>query len=497
MSEFSLDDKYTAQSGRAYITGSQALARLPMMQHQRDKVAGLNTAGFISGYRGSPLGVYDLALWQAEGFLEQNQIHFQPGINEDMAATAVWGSQQVKEVGESPYDGVFAIWYGKGPGVDRSGDPLKHGNWAGSAKHGGVLVLCGDDHGARSSTTAHQSDHALIHFGIPILNPASVQEYLDYGLYGFAMSRYSGAWVGFKCVTDTVEASASISVDAERVQIVEPRDYTRPADGLNLRLGHLPLMAEQLMLDRLEAVKAFARANGLDRTLYSAPNRKLGIVTTGKAYLDLMDALSQLGIDEDAARRLGIAIYKVALVWPLEPEGLREFASQCDALMVIEEKRPVIEEQVGSLLINQSDAERPAVIGKRDLDGAALIPEGGELSPSQIAPALARQILLRVEDSDLRAALARLEEQLESRQGLASGQGELMRIPSFCAGCPHNTSTNVPEGSVAHGGIGCHGLATWLPERRTIGITHMGGRGWHMDWSVAVYGPRPCVPEFG
>jgi len=475
--EFSLDDKYTAQSGRIYVTGSQALARLPMMQSQRDKLAGLNTAGFISGYRGSPLGVYDLALWQAEGFLKQNQVHFKPGINEDMAATAVWGSQQVKELGESPYDGVFAMWYGKGPGVDRAGDPLKHGNWAGSAPHGGVLVLCGDDHGARSSTTAHQSDHALIHFGMPILNPATVQEYLDYGLFGFAMSRYSGCWVGFKCVTDTVEASASVSIDNERVEIVEPVGYDKPDGGLNLRLGCLPLIAEQLMLDRLEAAKAFVRANKLDRTVFGGANKKLGIVTSGKAYLDVMDALSQLDINEAAAQRLGIAVYKVAMVWPLEPEGLKKFAGDCDTLLVIEEKRAVIEDQIAALLINLKDDVRPVLIGKFDTDGAVLIPMGGELSPSVIAQQLARQILQSGDDEALRAALVQLQDSCKTQQGLAPGQSDLARIPSFCAGCPHNTSTNVPEGSVAHGGIGCHGLATWMPDRRTVGLTHMGGEG--------------------
>ncbi|MEH6584411.1 MAG: indolepyruvate ferredoxin oxidoreductase family protein [Halioglobus sp.] len=478
MSEFSLDDKYTATSGRIYASASQALARLPMLQHQRDKASGLNTAGFISGYRGSPLGVYDIALWQAQSYLEQNQIHFEPGINEDLAATAVWGSQQLKEVGESPYDGVFAIWYGKGPGVDRSGDALKHGNYAGSARHGGVLVLCGDDHGARSSTTAHQSDHALIHFNMPLLSPSTVQEYIDLGLYGFAMSRYAGTWVGFKCVTDTVEASASISVDSDRVNIVQPTDYALPDDGLNIRLGFMPLLAEQLVLDRLEAVKAFARANGLDRTLYDAPEKTLGIVTSGKAYVDLMDALSQLGIDAEEALRLGIAVYKVALVWPLEPQGLIAFAKNCDTLLVVEEKRAVIEDQITSLLINLPDSERPAVIGKQDIDGQPLIPSGGELSPSLIAVKLARQVLSRVEDSgQLCEKLDALEEKLSLQQQLPSGQGDLMRLPSFCAGCPHNTSTNVPEGSVAHGGIGCHGLATWMPNRRTIGLTHMGGEG--------------------
>ena len=475
MKEISLADKYTAQSGRIYVSGSQALARLPMLQYQRDLAAGLNTAGFISGYRGSPLGVYDLALWQAEEFLQQNHIHFAPGINEDMAATAVWGTQQVKELGESTYDGVFAMWYGKGPGVDRSGDPLKHGNYAGAAQYGGVLVLCGDDHGARSSTTAHQSDHALIHFGMPILNPATLQEYLDFGLYGFALSRYAGCWVGFKCVTDTVEGSASVSVDASRVQIVEPEDYSLPADGLNIRVGFTPLDAEQLMLQRLDAARAFVRANKLDRTVYPGSGKRLGIISSGKAWLDVMDALAQLGIDAVEAERLGLSVYKVAMVWPLEPEGIRRFAADCDALLVVEEKRPVIEEQVAAILYNQS--ERPQLVGKHDASGAALVPSHGELNPAQVAQIIATVYLAADPDEELSQSLQSLQQQLAAASRGEVAASGLMRIPSFCAGCPHNTSTHVPEGSVAMGGIGCHGLATWMPERRTQSLTHMGGEG--------------------
>ncbi len=473
MKKITLSDKYEATSGRVYLSGSQALARLPMMQHQRDKLAGLNTAGFISGYRGSPLGVYDLALWQAEAFLKQNQIHFEPGINEDMAATAVWGSQQVKAMGESDYDGVFAMWYGKGPGVDRSGDPLKHGNYAGAAEHGGVLVLCGDDHGARSSTTAHQSDHALIHFAMPIFNPATIQEYLDYGLYGFALSRYSGCWIGFKCVTDAVEGSASVAVDPQRIQVVIPDDFELPDHGLNIQTGFTPLLAEQLAMQRLEAAKAFVRANQLDRTIYPGTDKKLGIVTTGKAYLDVMDALSQLGIDESTANRLGLSIYKAAMVWPLEPEGIRKFASRCDQLLVIEEKRPVMEEQIAALLYNLAPEQRPQITGKRDLQGQPLVSDIGELSPSEIALSIAGQI----QDDSVAAALNALQQNLAERAAEEVNHGGLMRIPSFCAGCPHNTSTKVPEGSVAMGGIGCHGLATWMPDRKTLGLTHMGGEG--------------------
>ena len=476
MKDLTLEDKYTATAGRVYLSGAQALVRLPLMQRQRDLAMGLNTAGFISGYRGSPLGVYDLALWQAQRFLTAHHVHFQPGVNEDLAATAVWGSQQVKDIGESPWDGVFAMWYGKGPGVDRSGDPLKHGNYAGSSRHGGVLVLCGDDHGARSSTLAHQSDPALIHFGMPILFPATIQEYLDFGLYGFALSRYAGCWVGFKCVTDVVEGSASVAVDPERVRIVEPQDFALPPGGLNLKLGVFPLVAEAQMLQRLEAAKAFVRANGLDRVIWPKARKRLGIVSTGKAWLDVMDALAQLGIDGARAAELGIAVYKVAMVWPLEPAGIADFAAGCEQLLVIEEKRPVIEEQVASLLFNLPSGWRPKLTGKRDADGAPLVPAGGELNPLLLARLIGAELQRREPDATLAARLAALEPPVAAG-GFAGGQGALMRLPSFCAGCPHNTSTRVPEGSLAMGGIGCHGLATWLPERNTLTLYHMGGEG--------------------
>jgi indolepyruvate ferredoxin oxidoreductase len=477
MSAFSLEDKYTRTEGRIYVTASQALTRLPMLQQQRDAAAGLNTAGFISGYRGSPLGVYDLALWQAEDHLKRHNIHFEPGVNEDLAATAVWGSQQVGIIGESEYDGVFGLWYGKGPGVDRSGDALKHGNWAGSHPNGGVLALCGDDHAARSSTTAHQSDHALIHFGMPILNPASVQEYLDLGLFGFALSRYAGCWVGFKCVTDTAEASASVSIAPDRIQTVIPDDYALPEGGLNLQLGVMPLIAEQRVELRLQAAKAFVRANRLDKAIYNNGRVRLGIVSSGKAWLDVMDALAQLGIDEEIAGQLGIDIYKVAMVWPLEERGLKEFARRCEQLLIVEEKRPLIEEQIASLLYN--DNEKPLLLGKRDASGKALISSTGELTPGTLIPILAARIaLLEQAPADLRQQIIDRSSQLNGNCALpAAANSHLMRLPSFCAGCPHNTSTKVPEGSVAMGGIGCHGLATWLPERRTLALTHMGGEG--------------------
>ncbi|MCP5395245.1 MAG: indolepyruvate ferredoxin oxidoreductase family protein [Sphingomonadaceae bacterium] len=474
----SLNDKYAAQSGHVYLTGSQALVRLPIMQRQRDIAAGLNTAGFISGYRGSPLGIYDLALWQAQKFLAENDIRFQPGINEDLAATAVWGTQQLDQIGQTPYDGVFSLWYGKGPGVDRSGDPLKHGSYAGSSAYGGVLALCGDDHAARSSTIAHQSDHALIHFGMPVFNPADVQDYLDLGLLGFALSRYSGAWIGFKCVTDTVETSARVDVSPDRLAFRTPSDFEMPEGGLNLRLGLMPVMTESRHLDlRMEAVKAFARANAVDRVvLGNTGKRRLGIVTTGKATLDVLEALRLLGIDDAAARDLGVAVYKLGMSWPIEPEGMRTFAEGCTELLVVEEKRPVVEEQLAHLLFNMPADRRPALTGKRDPSGAPLLPQTGELAPATALKAIRSRLLASDLANDARARLEGRNIEAAGAEVMAAAGG-LVRSPSFCAGCPHNTSTNVPEGSVAMGGIGCHGLATWLPGRRTITLYHMGGEG--------------------
>jgi len=479
MTVISLDDKYTRTDGRVYVTGSQALVRLPMMQRARDVAAGLNTAGFISGYRGSPLGIYDLALWQAGKHLEANHIHFQPGVNEDLAATAVWGTQQVNLIGESRYDGVFAMWYGKGPGVDRSGDALKHGNYAGSAPNGGVLVLCGDDHGARSSTVAHQSEHGLIHFGMPILHAANAQEYLDFGLLGFALSRYSGCWVGFKCVTDTVETSASVAVDPDRIRIVQPTDFRMPEGGLNIKLGFMPLLAERQLFElRHEAALAFARANGLDAIRLGRGGRnRLGIVTTGKSYLDVVEGLHRLGVDDSGAAELGIAVYKVGMVWPLEPVKLTAFAEGCDEILVVEEKRGVIEEQIAHLLYNLPADRRPLLVGKRDEAGAPLLSSVGELEPDRITQVLAARYLRLNDDHAMRERAARYAPPEPGAAGFAAGAGALMRTPSFCAGCPHNTSTHVPEGSMALGGIGCHGLATWLPDRKTLALYQMGGEG--------------------
>jgi len=477
MHQITLDDKYLATSGRVFVNGVQALTRLPIDQARRDVAAGLNTAGFISGYRGSPLGIYDLALWQAERHLKANRILFQPGVNEDMAATAVWGTQQVPLSNQAKYEGVFAIWYGKGPGVDRSADVLKHGSFAGTSPKGGVLALAGDDHAGRSSSLAHQSDQAMIHLGMPLLYPADIQEYLDLGLMGFALSRYSGCWVGFKCLTDTVDGSASILVDPSRVQPILPTDYTPPPDGLSIRDEYLVLKQEaRLFEQRHQAVKAWVRANKIDQLRFGGTGRKrLGIISTGKTYLDVMEALGRLGITSQDAERLGIAVYKVALVWPLEPERLKDFASQCDELLLVEEKRGVIEEQVAHILYNLPADRRPRLIGKHDENNRPLISEVGEIGPDKIMRVIGDRYLKLNDSADIHSRFGEL-----LREDTAGGVGEpaqVVRTPAYCAGCPHNTSTKVPEGSVARAGIGCHGMAAFMPERNTTRIYHMGGEG--------------------
>src|SRR5580704_15877940 len=453
--QVTLDDKYTLESGRVYITGVQALVRLPMMQRRRDRDAGLNTGGFISGYRGSPLGMYDNALWRAGKFLKANNIHFQPGVNEDLAATAVWGSQQVGLFPGATVDGVFAIWYGKGPGVDRSADPIKHGNAAGSARNGGVLLLMGDDHGCQSSTLPHQSEQILIAAMMPILNPATVQEYLDFGILGFALSRYSGCWVGFKAISETVESAASVNVDPHRIAIVTPDDVELPAGGLNIRWPDPPMEQERrLHGPKMAAIAAFARANRLDRTVIDAPAARLGIVTTGKGYLDVRQSPDDLGINDAKAAQMGIRLDKVGLTWPLEPEGAKKFAAGLEEILVVEEKRPLIEDQLTKLLYNMHS--RPRIVGKQDENGRTLLPTNGELNPAGVAQAIAERLMrLSGDSSELRQRLARLQ---AKQQLFAAPPPKVTRIPFFCSGCPHNTSTNVPEGSRAMAGIGCHGI---------------------------------------
>ena len=469
-----LDDKYVLESGRVYLTGTQALVRLPMMQRQRDLAAGLNTAGYISGYRGSPLGGFDQALWQAKRFIKNNHIEFQPGVNEDLAATALWGTQQIHLYPGARYDGVFGMWYGKGPGVDRSGDVLKHANYAGTAKHGGIVALAGDDHMAKSSTTAHQSEPALIAAAIPIIHAASVQEYLDLGLHAFALSRYSGLWVAFKVVSETVDSSASVHVDPHRIDIQLPTDFALPPDGVHIRWPDDWLGQERRTLTvKHPAALAYWRANKLDRLMMGRADARFGIVTVGKSYLDVRQALDELGIDDAEAERLGLAVYKVALVWPLETEGVSAFAQGKREILVVEEKRPIIEQQLKDALFNAPADRRPVVVGKTDERGQKLLKIDGELTPFEIASALVARF-------GLDGLSARTKQRFEALQRRSSRQVRnetgIARVPYFCSGCPHNSSTKVPEGSMAMAGIGCHTLAINM-ERNTKTFTHMGAEG--------------------
>jgi indolepyruvate ferredoxin oxidoreductase len=475
-----LDDKYRLDAKRIYLSGIQALVRLPMLQRERDRLQNLNTAGFISGYRGSPLGMYDHALWRAKSFLQSQDIAFVPGLNEDLAATAVWGSQQVGLFPGAKVDGVFGIWYGKGPGVDRSVDALKHANSAGSSRHGGVLALAGDDHGCQSSTLAHQSEQVFAAALMPILNPATLQDYLDLGLSGFALSRYSGCWVGFKAIGETVESSASIYSDPSRVEVVWPSDFEMPPGGLNIRWPDPPMEQERRLFGpKMEAVKAFVRANQLDRIVLDSKPARLGIIATGKAYLDLRQAMADLGITDKDARALGLRIYKVALTWPLEEVGAKRFAEGLQDVLVVEEKRGFVEDQLMRVLYNVDAWNRPSVVGKRDESGAPLLPSEGELTPTVVASALvARLRRLGHQSPVLEQRLARLE--AFEHPVAASAPITLARTPFFCSGCPHNTSTRLPEGSRAMAGIGCHGMALYVPSRRTDTITQMGGEG--VNW---------------
>ena len=469
-----LDDKYTLDSGRIFLTGVQALVRLPLMQQRRDTANGLRTAGYVSGYRGSPLGTYDAELGKAKRFLGEANVVFVPGVNEDLAATAVWGTQQAETSGEGKFDGVFSIWYGKGPGVDRSGDAFRHANLAGSSKHGGVLVLMGDDHTCESSTTCHQSEFALVDAAIPILSPSGVQEILDFGLYGWAMSRYSGCWVGIKCVKDTADASAAIDVELNRVVPKLPTDVQTPAGGLNLRLPDTPQEQEYRLHNyKLDAVRAFVRANGLDRVKLGKPGARIGVVTHGKSYLDLLQAIDDLDITEADVEAMGVAIYKVACTWPLEPQGIRKFADGLDLLMVVEEKRSLLESQIKDILYRQPNA--PVVIGKQDESGRKLFPVEMSLSSLQIAIALGQRLAQRTGDPRTAERVSFLTELSK----VEFAPEAMLRSFYFCSGCPHNSSTIIPEGSKAYAGIGCGWMAQTM-DRNTLGYTQMGAEG--MAW---------------
>ena len=468
----SLKDKYTLREGYAFMTGIQALVRLPIVQRLLDQNSGYNTAGYITGYRGSPLGGYDQQLILNKKLLEENHIKFQPGVNEDLAATALWGTQQAELRGEGKYDGIFGIWYGKGPGVDRSGDVFRHANFAGTSKLGGVLALMGDDHTCESSTTCHQSELAMVDSMIPILNPSGVQEIIDYGIIGWKLSRFSGCWVGLKCVHDTVESTGSIDVNLDRIKIENPDDYHFPKDGLNIRFPDTPQNQEKRMHEyKLDAVREFCRKNKLDRIIWNSGSAKIGIVSVGKSYLDTRLALDELGIDKNRAEYFGVRLYKVAMPWPLEKQGVIEFARGLDLIIVVEEKRALIETQIKEFLYDTAHKSR--VIGKNDENGATLFSAVGALDPNYIASSIGKRILNLKSNTTLKKRLLEIESRLVF---LSPSKNSLIRSPYFCSGCPHNTSTVVPEGSIAMAGIGCHYMAQWM-NRETIGYTHMGAEG--------------------
>jgi len=501
-----LDDKYTLAAGRAFMSGVQALVRLPMLQRMRDGASGLNTAGFVSGYRGSPLGGYDQALWQAREHLAAQNIVFQPGVNEELAATALWGTQLLDIFPQQrKFDGVFGIWYGKGPGVDRCGDVFKHANMAGTARHGGVIAVAGDDHVAKSSTAAHQSDHIFKACGLPVFFPASVQEILDLGLHAFALSRFAGVWAGMKTIQEVVESSASVVVDPARVQIVLPEDFTMPAGGVHVRWPDHALEQEARLFEhKWYAALAYVRANSLNRDVVRTDADRFGLIGSGKAYNDMRQALVDLGLDDDTCRRLGIRVHKVAVVWPLEATIARRFAQGLQEILVVEEKRQLIEYQLKEELYNWRDDVRPNVLGKFDEDAGdasggewsrpnpsahTLLRAKADLTPALIARAIARRLRRLGVDTDTARRLDERVASIDARErALAQIPAGGERTPWFCSGCPHNTSTRVPAGSRASAGIGCHFMATWM-DRSTVTFSQMGGEG------VSWVGQAPFTTE--
>ncbi len=475
-SSHSLNDKYTAHDGAVFMSGTQALVRLPMVQMRRDQAAGLNTAAFITGYRGSPLGSYDQQLQIAQKHLEPHRIRFQPGVNEDLAATAIWGTQQVPLHEDAKVQGVVGIWYGKGPGVDRSGDVFRHGNAAGSAAYGGVLCLAGDDHSAKSSTVQHQSDHAFTAARMPMLYPSSVHEFIEVGLIGIAMSRYSGCWVGMKVISDTVETSAVVSLNGENRSIITPADFELPEDGLNLRWPDAFANQDVRLHEMKElAVHAFARANGIDQWIIKSKRKRFGIIGSGKAYEDARQALRMLGLDSSVCESIGLQLYKVRMPYPLEPQGVVAFTDGLEEVLVLEERREIIEAQLKTILYHQHQGTR--IIGKQDEHGNAFLPTAATLSVAVCVRAIADRLLkLDLDDSlksQIQSCLTNMNTLLQKQLVHTT---PIERRPWFCSGCPHNTSTRVPEGSKALAGIGCHFMVLWM-DRDTQTFTHMGAEG--------------------
>jgi indolepyruvate ferredoxin oxidoreductase len=493
--DYQLSDSLWATGGAIFLTGTQALVRLLLMQRQRDAAAGLDTRGFVSGYRGSPLGMVDQAVWKAGRKFEDAGLRFLPAINEELGATAVLGTQRVEADPERTCAGVFALWYGKGPGVDRAGDALKHGNAYGASPHGGVLMIAGDDHGCVSSSMPHQSDQAFQSWHAPIVAPANVAEYLEFGLYGWGLSRFSGNWVGFTALSEVVESGATVDLDLVNARVATWQDadtvrritgYAPPPGGLHYRWPDLPsLSIEQRLHAKLDAVRAFARVNSIDRHIVQGDAATVGIVTAGKAHYDLMEVLRRLDISLETLAAHGVRVYKLGLSYPIEPTRMQEFVRGLDEVLVVEEKGAVVEQQMRSLFYNA--AERPAIVGKQDAQGRALVSALGELRPSRLIAIVADWLVGHFPDLDRR----RLVCDFTLPELLSNDSDSVKRLPYFCAGCPHNISTKVPEGSHAQAGIGCHFMASWM-DRDTEGLIQMGGEG--VDWvSHAMFTRVPHV----
>jgi len=497
--DYRLADNLWAERGAVFLTGTQALVRLMLMQRAGDAAAGLNTAGFVSGYRGSPLGMLDQAIWKAGPKFGEAGLRFVPAINEELGATQVLGTQRVESDPERTHDGVFAMWYGKGPGVDRAGDALKHGNAYGSSPHGGVLVVAGDDHGCVSSSMPHQSDVLMQAFHMPIVAPADIAEYLEFGLYGWALSRYSGNWVGFTALSEVVESGATVDLDEIQTRVAAWVDgdtvrqrtgHAAPEDGLHYRWPDLPsLRIESRLKDKFAAVAAFSRVNAIDRVVIASPRARLGIVTVGKAHHDLMEVLRRLEITPAMLAVAGVRLYKVGLSFPIETTRMRAFCDGLQEVLVIEEKAPIVETQLRELFYN--DAVRPAVVGKRDRAGRPLVSELGELRPSRLIELVAHWIAEHFPGNATLGDHLQHVRDFTLPELLANEGDAVRRLPYFCAGCPHNTSTRVPEGSEARAGIGCHFMANWM-DRHTSGLIQMGGEG--VDWvSHSMFTKKPHV----
>ena len=475
--EISLSDKYELREGKIFLTGVQALVRLPLIQKDLDEQNNLNTGGFISGYKGSPLGGYDLELDRAQKYLQEKSIHHQAGINEELGATAVWGSQQGEFKDRGKKDGVFGIWYGKGPGMDRSMDVFKHANAAGSSKYGGVLAVAGDDHAAKSSTLPHQSDHNFMSAFMPFLYPSGVEEIVRYGLLGFAMSRYSGCWTGFKIVSDVADSGKRYDVGVEQSPIIIPNEeFLGEYRDLSRNILYSDTPREQdyrLQRSKGFAAQEFVRANNIDYSIWKSDESRLGIITSGKSYNDVREALRWLGIDESRAKKLGLCIYKVGMPWPLEPQGVREFCEGLESILLVEEKRELIEHQVKWQLYNWKDTVRPTVVGKQDENGDWLLPAENDLPLQTIVEAISKRLHKITGDSEL---LERLEWFKRRNEFQEQTIAPIQRKPFFCSGCPHNSSLKLPEGKRALGGIGCHYMAVESVEGTEF-FTQMGGEG--------------------